>query len=39
MKGVERNTGQGQTAAQIEAQTRKIAETTKGLWQGKQQQR
>lgn len=32
MKGIERNSGQGQTAAQIEAQTRKIAETTKGLW-------
>lgn len=35
MKGVERNTGQGQTEAQILAQTRKIAETTKGLWQSK----
>jgi calcium/calmodulin-dependent protein kinase I len=35
MKGVERNSGQGQTEAQIEAQKRKIAETTKGLWQGK----
>ena len=32
MRGVERNTGQGQTEAQIEAQTRKIAETTMGLW-------
>jgi calcium/calmodulin-dependent protein kinase I len=32
MRGVERNSGQGQTQAQIEAQTRKIAETTKGLW-------
>jgi calcium/calmodulin-dependent protein kinase I len=39
MKGVERNTGQGQTVAQIEAQKRKIAETSIGLWQGKQQQR
>jgi calcium/calmodulin-dependent protein kinase I len=35
MKGVERNSGQGQTVAQIEAQTRKIAETTKGLWQSR----
>lgn len=33
MKGVERNSGQGQTEAQIEAQKRKIAETTMGLWQ------
>jgi serine/threonine protein kinase len=33
MKGVDRNTGQGQTDAQIKAQERKIAETTKGLWQ------
>ncbi|EHL01397.1 putative Calcium/calmodulin-dependent protein kinase type I [Glarea lozoyensis 74030] len=32
MGGVERFSGQGQTEAQIEAQTRKIAETTKGLW-------
>lgn len=32
MRGIERNSGQGQTDAQIEAQTRKIAETTKGLW-------
>ncbi|RDW73898.1 putative calmodulin-dependent protein kinase [Coleophoma crateriformis] len=32
MRGVERNTGQGQTEAQIEAQKRRIAETTKGLW-------
>ncbi|ESZ95409.1 calcium/calmodulin-dependent protein kinase type I [Sclerotinia borealis F-4128] len=32
MKGLERSSGQGQTEAQIEAQTRKIAETTKGLW-------
>ncbi|KAH6677289.1 kinase-like domain-containing protein [Halenospora varia] len=32
MRGVDRNSGQGQTEAQIEAQTRKIAETTKGLW-------
>jgi calcium/calmodulin-dependent protein kinase I len=32
MRGVERYSGQGQTEAQIEAQTRKIAETTKGLW-------
>jgi calcium/calmodulin-dependent protein kinase I len=32
MRGIERNSGQGQTEAQIEAQTRKIAETTKGLW-------
>ncbi|KAE9369576.1 Pkinase-domain-containing protein [Stipitochalara longipes BDJ] len=32
MRGVERSSGQGQTQAQIEAQTRKIAETTKGLW-------
>lgn len=37
MRGVERNTGQGQTQAQIEAQKRKIAETTKGLWQAKSQ--
>jgi serine/threonine protein kinase len=35
MKGVERVTGQGQSEEQIEAQKRKIAETTKGLWQGK----
>ncbi|RDL33891.1 Protein kinase-like (PK-like) [Venustampulla echinocandica] len=28
----ERGSGQGQTDAQIEAQTRKVAETTKGLW-------
>lgn len=35
MKGVERSTGQGQTEAQIKAQERKIAETTKGLWQAK----
>lgn len=33
MKDVERHTGQGQTEAQIEAQRRKIAETSKGLWQ------
>ncbi|KAG0647136.1 Calcium calmodulin-dependent kinase cmkB [Hyphodiscus hymeniophilus] len=32
MRGIERYSGQGQTEAQIEAQTRKIAETTKGLW-------
>ncbi|KAF7911690.1 uncharacterized protein EAE98_011954 [Botrytis deweyae] len=32
MKAIERSSGQGQTEAQIEAQTRKIAETTKGLW-------
>ena len=32
MRGVERTSGQGQTEAQIEAQKRKIAETTKGLW-------
>jgi len=32
MRGIDRNSGQGQTEAQIEAQTRKIAETTKGLW-------
>jgi calcium/calmodulin-dependent protein kinase I len=32
MRGIERNSGQGQTDAQIEAQTQKIAETTKGLW-------
>ncbi|KAL3426246.1 calcium calmodulin-dependent protein kinase [Phlyctema vagabunda] len=32
MRGVERSTGQGQTEAQIEAQKRKIAETTRGLW-------
>jgi hypothetical protein len=35
MKGVDRNSGQGQTTAQIEAQTRKIAETSKGLWQSR----
>lgn len=32
MRGIERNSGQGQTQAQIEAQKRKIAEATKGLW-------
>ncbi|KAH8590850.1 kinase-like domain-containing protein [Bisporella sp. PMI_857] len=32
MQGIERNSGQGQTEAQIEAQKRKIAETTRGLW-------
>ena len=32
MRGVERTSGQGQTEAQIEAQKRKIAETSKGLW-------
>jgi serine/threonine protein kinase len=32
MRGVESTSGQGQTEAQIEAQKRKIAETTKGLW-------
>jgi serine/threonine protein kinase len=32
MRGIERMSGQGQTEAQIEAQKRKIAETTKGLW-------
>lgn len=32
MRGVERNSGQGQTEAQIAAQTQKIADTTKGLW-------
>jgi len=32
MRGVQRGSGQGQTEAQIEAQRRKIAETTKGLW-------
>lgn len=32
MKEIERNSGQGQTEAQIEAQTRKIAETMNGLW-------
>lgn len=31
-RGIERSSGQGQTEAQIEAQTKKIAETTKGLW-------
>jgi calcium/calmodulin-dependent protein kinase I len=35
MKGMDRMTGQGQTTAQIEAQTRMIAEVTKGLWQSK----
>jgi serine/threonine protein kinase len=35
MRGVERLSGQGQTEAQIEAQVRKIADTTRGLWQGK----
>lgn len=35
MKGVERNSGQGQTDAQIEAQKRKIAQATTGLWSGK----
>jgi calcium/calmodulin-dependent protein kinase I len=30
--GIDRHSGQGQTEAQIAAQTRKIAETTKGLW-------
>jgi calcium/calmodulin-dependent protein kinase I len=34
-RGVERLSGQGQTDAQIRAQERKIAETTKGLWQGR----
>lgn len=34
MRGT-RVSGLGQTEAQIEAQTRKIAETTKGLWQSK----
>jgi hypothetical protein len=32
MRGIERTSGEGQTEAQIEAQKRKIAETTKGLW-------
>ncbi|KAF4614354.1 hypothetical protein G7Y89_g15384 [Cudoniella acicularis] len=32
MRGVERYSGQGQTEAQIEAQTRRIAEASKGLW-------
>lgn len=32
MRGIERMSGQGQTEAQIEAQRRKIAETSKGLW-------
>ncbi|KAF7857893.1 uncharacterized protein EAF02_011259 [Botrytis sinoallii] len=32
MRAIERSSGQGQTEAQIEAQTMKIAETTKGLW-------
>ncbi|PQE14384.1 CAMK CAMK1 kinase protein [Rutstroemia sp. NJR-2017a BBW] len=32
MRGIERTSGQGQTEAQIEAQTRKIADTTRGLW-------
>lgn len=32
MRGIEHNSGQGQTDAQIEAQTKKIADTTKGLW-------
>jgi len=32
MRGIERMSGQGQTEAQIEAQKRKIAQTTKGLW-------
>lgn len=35
MRGVERLSGQGQTEAQIEAQKRKIAEATRGLWTGK----
>lgn len=35
MRGMERNSGQGQTEAQIEAQKRKIAETTMGLWTSK----
>jgi len=34
MKGIERGSGQGQTEAQILAQQRKIAETTRGLWSG-----
>lgn len=36
MRGVERNTGQGQTEAQIAAQEKKINTTTKGLWQAKE---
>ena len=32
MRGIERSSGQGQTDAQIEAQKRKTAATTKGLW-------
>lgn len=32
MRGIERNSGQGQTQAQIEAQKRKVADATKGLW-------
>lgn len=32
MRGVERYSGQGQTEAQIQAQQRKISETSKGLW-------
>jgi calcium/calmodulin-dependent protein kinase I len=32
MRGVERSSGQGQTTAQIEAQTRRVHEATKGLW-------
>ncbi len=32
MRGVEYMSGQGQTEAQIDAQTRRIAETTRGLW-------
>ncbi|TAQ87629.1 hypothetical protein B7494_g4049 [Chlorociboria aeruginascens] len=31
-RGIERNSGQGQTQAQIEAQKRKIEQTTLGLW-------
>jgi serine/threonine protein kinase len=33
--GVEKHSGRGQTEAQIKAQTRKIEETTKGLWSAK----
>lgn len=32
MRGVERRTGQGQTAAEMEAQQRRVHETSMGLW-------
>jgi calcium/calmodulin-dependent protein kinase I len=35
MRGTEKTSGQGEAEAQVEAQTKKVAEVSKGLWQSK----